>query len=111
MSPWTNPITADVQVDALLKELSMFGCVYQQSPVPCKSEFTIQSVMRRNTKCLVTLEARMLNGERCPHGGLQVEGEMRSKAHNGAVVYGEVEDHRMVPTPSPSPLRLLVLTS
>ena len=36
----------------------------------------------------------MLNGERYPHGGVQVEAEMRSKAHNGAVVYGEVEDHR-----------------
>ena len=98
MSPWTSqygPITADVQLDALMKELSMFGCMYQQSPVPCKSEFTIQqSVMRRNTKCLVKLEARMLNGERYPHGGVQVEAEMRSKAHDGAVVYGEVEDHR-----------------
>ena len=64
MSPWTSqygPITVDIQVDALMKELSMFGCVYQQSPVPCKSEFTILSVMRRNTKCLVKLEARMLN--------------------------------------------------
>ena len=95
MSPWTSqygPITVDVEVDALMKELSMFGFV--QSPVPCKSEFTIQSVMRRNRKCLVILEARMLNGERYPHGGVQVEAEMRSKAHNGAVVYGEVEDHR-----------------
>ena len=36
----------------------------------------------------------MLNGERYPHGGVQVEAEMRSKAHIGAVVYGEVEDHR-----------------
>ena len=97
MSPWTSqygPITADVQVDALMKELSKFGCVYQQSPVPCKSDFKIQTVMRRNTKCLVILKARMLNGERYPHGGVQVEAEMRSKAHNGAVVYGEVEDHR-----------------
>ena len=97
MSPWTSqygPITADVQVDALMEELSMFGDVYQQSPVPCKSELTIPSVMRRNTKCLMKLEVRMLNGERCPHGGVQVEAEMRSKAHNGVVVYGEVEDHR-----------------
>ena len=36
----------------------------------------------------------MLNGERYPRGGVQVEAEMRSKAHNEAVVYGEVEDHR-----------------
>ena len=97
MSPWTSqygPITADVQVDALMKEVSMFGDVYQQSPVPCKTEYTIESVMRRNTKCLMKLEARMLNGERYPRGGVQVEAEMRSKTHNGAVVYGEVEDHR-----------------
>ena len=94
MSPWTSqygPITANLQVDALMKELSIFGCVYQQSPVPCKSEFTIQSVMRSNTKCVMKLEARMLNGERYPHGGVQVEAEMRTKAHNGAVVYGEME--------------------
>ena len=97
MSPWTSqygPITADVQVDALMKEVSMFGDVYQQSPVLCKTEYTIESVMRRNTKCLMKLEARMLNGERYLRGGVQVEAEMRSKTHNGAVVYGEVEDHR-----------------
>ena len=97
MSPWTSqygPISADVQVDALLKELSMFGDVYRQAPVPCKSELRIISVMRRNTKCLVKLKTRMLNGERYPHGGVQVEAKMRSKAYNGAVVYGEVEDQR-----------------
>ena len=97
MSPLTSqygPITADVQVDALMKELSMFGCVFEQSPVPRKSEFTFQSVMRRSRKCFIKLEARMLNGKRCPHGGVQVEAEIRSKVHNGAVVYGEVEDHR-----------------
>ena len=97
MSPWTSqygPITADVQVDALMKKLSMFGDVYQQSPVPCKSGYTIISVIKINRKCLMKLEARMLNGERYPHGGVQVEAEMRTKAHNGAVVYGEVEDHR-----------------
>ena len=97
MSPWTSqygPITAEAQVDALMKELSMFGCVYQQSPVPCKSDFTILSVIKMNTKCVMELEARMLNGDRYPHGGVHVEAEMRSKVHNGAVVYGEVEDHR-----------------
>ena len=97
ISPVTSqygPIRADVQVDALMTKLSMFGCVFEQSPVPPKSEFTIKSVMRKNRKCLVKLEARMLNGKRYPHGGVQVEAEMRSKAHSGAVVYGEVEDHR-----------------
>ena len=33
-------------------------------------------------------------GEGYPLGGVQVKGEMRSKVHSGAVVYGEVEDHR-----------------
>ena len=89
-----GPITADVQVDVLMEDLSMFGNVFQLSPVPCKSELTIPSVIKTNTKCLMKLEARMMNGERYPHGGIQVEDEMRSKAHNGAVVYGEVEDHR-----------------
>ena len=90
MTSQYGPITADVQVDALMKELSMFGYVFEQSPVPCKSEFTIQSVMRRDANCLLKLETRMLNGERYPHGGVQVDAKMRSKA---AVVYGEVEDH------------------
>ena len=30
----------------------------------------------------------------CPHGGVQVEADLMSKAHNGAVVCGEVGDHR-----------------
>ena len=97
MSPWASqysPITADVQVDALMEELSKFGYVFEKTPVPCKSEFTILSETRSHRKCLIKLEAMMLNGERYPHGGVQVEAEMRSKAHNGAVVYGEVEDHR-----------------
>ena len=87
-------VTAVAQTDILVKELSTFGYVFDQSPVPRKSELTIQPVIRRNTKCLMKLEARMLNGERYTHGGVQVEAEMRSKSHNGAVVYGEVEDHR-----------------
>ena len=32
-------------------------------------------------------------GERYPYGGLQVKAELRPKSHDGAVVYGEVEDH------------------
>ena len=33
-----GPISAYVQVDIFMKELSMFGNVFEQSPVPCKSE-------------------------------------------------------------------------
>ena len=117
VSPWTKygPITADVQVGALMKKLSMFGNVFEQPPVPCKSELKIQSVIKRNTKCLMKLETRMFSGKRYPHGGVQVEAEMRSKAHNGAVVYGEVEDHRdgtytITPTPQTVGPHQLVVT-
>ena len=87
-------ITSKVQTDFLRQEVSKFGDVYDQSPVPCKSIILFPSVSRIETKYLMKLDMRMLNGERCPHGGVQVKAEMRSKAHNGAVVYGEVEDHR-----------------
>ena len=87
-------IYAHLQIDSLLQEVSRLGYVYDQSPAPCKSIITFPSVSRINTKCLMKLDTRMLNGERCPHGGVQVEAEMRSNAQNGAVVYGEVEDHR-----------------
>ena len=46
------------------------------------------------TRFLVKVEIKTSEGERYPHGGVQVKGEIRSKAQNGAVVYGEVEDHR-----------------
>ena len=39
------------------------------------------------------LETKVFNGERYPHGGVKVQAEVRSKDHNGAVEYGEVEDH------------------
>ena len=42
----------------------------------------------------IKLETKTSCGKRYPHGGIQVEAEMRSTAYNGAVVYGEVEDHR-----------------
>eukprot|EP00731_Ephydatia_muelleri_P008493 Em0004g831a len=66
------------------------------------------------TRYHVKVQSKTSKGEEYPHGGVEVKGEMRSKTHNGAVVYGEVERWRttgMVPTPSPSPLKLLVLTS
>ena len=41
----------------------------------------------------VKVETKTSKGERYPYGGLQVKAELRPKSHNGAVVYGEVEDH------------------
>ena len=87
-------ISAHVQTDLLIQDISQIGSVFDQSPVPCKSIITFPSVSRIETKYSMKLDMRTLNGERCSHGGVQVEAEMRSKAHNGAVVYGEVEDHR-----------------
>ena len=87
-------LTSTVHTDLLVHEILNFGDVYDQSPVPCKSIISFPSVSRIKKKYLMKLDTRMLNGKRYPHGGVQVEAEMRSKAHNGAVVYAEVEDHR-----------------
>ena len=105
-------ITSTVHTDFLVHGISLFGDINDESPVPCKSIITFpSSVSRIEKKYVIKLHTRMLNGERCPRGGVQVEAEMRSKAHNGAVVYGEVEDHRDGTYTITSPLRLLVLTS
>ena len=87
-------LTCTVHTDLLVHEILNFGDVYDQSPVPCKSIISFPSVSRIEKMYLRKLDMRMLNGKRYPHGGVQVEAEMRSKAHNGAVVLGEVEDHR-----------------
>ena len=86
-------ISAHVQTDSIIEQLSKFGDVFDQAPVPCKSIITFPSVSRIDTKCLMKLDTRMLNGERYPHGGIQVEAELRPKSHDGAVVLGQVEDH------------------
>ena len=87
-------ITAEAQTDFLEQEVLKFGEFYYQIPIPCKSIISFPSLSRIEKKYLMKLETRMSNGEKCRHGGVQVEAEMRSKANNGAVVYGEVEDHR-----------------
>ena len=87
-------LTSKVHTDFLVHEILNFGDVYDQSPVPCKSIISLPSVSRIEKKHLMKLETRMSNGEKYRHGGVQVEAEMRSKANNGAVVYGQVKDHR-----------------
>ena len=89
-----GPITAQFTSHSLTKEISSFGDVFDQSPAPGQSIITFQKVFRENEKCVVKLETRMFNGERYPRGGVKVQAEMRSKNHNGAVVFGEVEDRR-----------------
>ena len=43
---------------------------------------------------VVEVESKTSKGVGYPHGGVRVQAEMRSKNHNGAVVYGKVEDHK-----------------
>ena len=87
-----SDISVSVQTDALVGQLSKFGHVTEMSP--SSSTWTSLSVAKVKTNFNIKLETKTSCGKRCPHGGVQVEAEMRSKAHNGAVVYGEVEDHR-----------------
>ena len=87
-------MSLSVQTDDLVKELSRFGRVSELSPSPSSSTWTSTSVAKVGTRFHVKVEIKTSEGEGYPHGGVQVKGEMRSKAQNGAVVYGEVEDHR-----------------
>ena len=56
--------------------------------------WTSTSVAKVGTRYNVKVQSKTPKREEYPHGGVEVKGEMRSKTHNGAVVYGEVEDHR-----------------
>ena len=85
-------IAVSVQTDDLVRELSKFGHVSELSP--SLSTWTSTSVAKVRTRFHVKVESKTSEGEGYPHGGVQVKGEMRSKVHSGAVVYGEVEDHR-----------------
>ena len=86
-------IYVSVQTDNLVRELSKFGGVSAGSPSPSSSTWTSKSVAKVGTRFHVKVESKTSEGEGYPHGGVQMKAEMRSKVHNGAVVYGEVEDH------------------
>ena len=66
-------------------------CIF---PSPSSSTWTSTSVVSVGASSSVKVQSKTSKGEEYPHGGVEVKGEMRSKTHNGAVVYGEVEDHR-----------------
>ena len=87
-------MSLSVQTDDLAQELSRFGRVSELSPSPSSSTWTSTSVAKVGTRFHVKVEIKTSEGDLFPHGGVQVKGEMRSKAQNGTVVYGEVEDHR-----------------
>ena len=89
-----SDITVCVQIDDVVRELSKFGEIIVFSPSPSSSTWTSTSVARVGIRYHVKVQSKTSKGEEYPHGGVEVKGEMRSKTHNGAVVYGEVEDHR-----------------
>eukprot|EP00731_Ephydatia_muelleri_P007873 Em0004g211a len=89
-----SSITVSVQTDDLIQKLSKLGHLLDFYLSPSSSTWTSTSVAKVRTRYHVKVQSKTSKEEECPHGGVEVKGEMRSKNHNGAVVYGEVEDHR-----------------
>ena len=87
-------ITVSVQIDDLIENLSKLGNLFVFYPSPSSSTWMSTSVARVESRYYVKVQSKTSKGEEYPHGGVEVKGEMRSKTHNGAVVYGEVEDFR-----------------
>ena len=87
-------ISVDVLLDGLIREISKFGCIHDMPSSPPSSTWTSTSVAKVGTKFVVEVESKTSTGMTYPHGGVKVQAEMRSKDHKGAVVYGEVGDHR-----------------
>ena len=87
-------ITVSVQTDDLIPKLSKFGNVFEFYLSASSSTWMTTSVAKVGTRYDVIIQSKTSEGAEYPHGGVEVKGEMRSKTHNGAVVYGEVEDHR-----------------
>ena len=104
-----SDISVFVQTDALVRKLLKFGHVTEMSP--SSSTWTSALVAKVKTNFNIKLETKTSYGERYPHGGAKVKAEMKSNAFNGVVCMERWRTTGMVPTPSPSPLRLLVLTS
>ena len=92
MSLIPNPhsyLSATLQSDTLAKVLSEFGGFADLSP----SCMFNSAISRVNRKYHVQVETKTSKGERYPCGGMQMKAELRPKSHDGAVVFGQVEDH------------------
>ena len=87
-------ITVSVQTDDLIPKLSKFGNLFEFYLSASSSTWMSTSVAKVGTRYDVKIQSKTSEGAEYPHGGVEVKGEMRSKTHNGAVVYGEVEDHK-----------------
>ena len=89
-----SSITVSVQTDDLIPKLSKFGNLFEFYLSASSSTWMSTSVAKVGTRYDVKIQSKTSEGAEYPHGGVEVKGEMRSKTHNGAVVYGEVEDHK-----------------
>ena len=87
-------ISVSVKTDDLVRQLSKLGEIIVLFPSPSSCTWMSTSVAKVGTRYHVKVQSKTSKGEEYPHGGVKVKGEMRSKTHNEAVVYGEVEDHR-----------------
>ncbi|KAL5496826.1 hypothetical protein EMCRGX_G013189 [Ephydatia muelleri] len=87
-------ISVSVKTDDLVRQLSKLGEIIVFSPSPSSCTWMSTSVAKVGTRYHVKVQSKTSEGAEYPHGGVEVKGEMRSKTHNRAVVYGEVEDHR-----------------
>ena len=87
-------ISVSLKTDNLVRQLSKLGEISVFFPSPSSCTWMSTSVAKVGTRYHVKVQSKTSKGEEYPHGGVEVKGEMRSKTHNGAVVYGEVEDHR-----------------
>ena len=87
-------ISVSVKTDDLVRQLSKLGEIIVFFPSPSSCTWMSTSVAKVGTRYHVKVQSKTSKGEEYPHSDVEVKGEMRSKTHNGAVVYGEVEDHR-----------------
>ena len=87
-------ISVSVKTDDLVRQLSKLGESIVFFPSPSSCTWMSTSVAKVGTRYHVKVQSKTSKGEEYPHGGVEVKGEMRSQTHHGAVVYGEVEDHR-----------------
>ena len=87
-------ISVSVKTDDLVRQLSKLSEIIVFFPSPSSCTWMSTSVAKVGTRYHVKVQSKTSKEEEYPHGGVYVKGEMRSKTHNGAVVYGEVEDHR-----------------
>ena len=111
----SSDIHVTLSTDSLIKELSIFGHVWDSPPSPSHSTWSSESVAKLKGIYCVNVESMTSKGERYPYGGLQVKAELRSKSHDEAVVPGEVEDHgdgtyTITLTPQTAGTHLLLIT-